>query len=68
MTRAFLSYSGGYAHLLEPFRKLLQTLEFKVDVFDGADIERPPFASFQQRIEAAECMVKEIAQMAILSY
>ncbi|HUT37416.1 MAG TPA: hypothetical protein VNE39_28300 [Planctomycetota bacterium] len=57
MTQVFLCYSSSYGHLLEPLRKLLQTLEFKVDVFDGPDIERPPFASFIQRIESADGVV-----------
>ncbi|MCX6901900.1 MAG: hypothetical protein NTW03_00150 [Verrucomicrobia bacterium] len=42
---------------MEAIRGLLETLEFQVDVFDGPDMQRPPFSVFQQRIDSAECMV-----------
>lgn len=42
---------------METIRRLLETLEFQVDVFDGPDLERPPVSIFQQRIAAADCMV-----------
>lgn len=57
MAKCFLSYSHSYRDVMEAIRGLLETLEFQVDVFDGPDIQRPPFSVFQQRIDSAECMV-----------
>ena len=57
MPRCFLSYSSGYGHLLDPFRRLLQVLEFEVDVFDEPDLEHPPVAIVQRRIDAADAVV-----------
>jgi hypothetical protein len=37
--KCFLSYSSGYDHLKEPFRRLLEALGFTVDVFDGPDMD-----------------------------
>jgi len=42
---------------METIRRLLDTLEFQVDVFDGPDLTRPPASVFQQRIAAADCLV-----------
>src|SRR6476659_3286956 len=57
MPRVFLSYSSAYGHLLEPFRRLLQVLEFDVDVFDEPDINRPPASIVQSRLGAADAVV-----------
>lgn len=51
----FISYSEGYRLVMETARHLLEALEFKVDVFDGPDIERPPIDVVKQRIAAADC-------------
>ena len=42
---------------METIRRLLETLEFQVDVFDGPDLDRPPLAEFQHRLLAADCVV-----------
>lgn len=57
MPKVFLSYSSAYGHLLEPFRRLLQVLEFEVDVFDETDINRPPAHIVQSRLGAADAVV-----------
>jgi hypothetical protein len=57
MAKCFLSYSEAYRPVMETIRRLLDTLEFQVDVFDGPDLERPPASVFQQRIATADCMV-----------
>jgi hypothetical protein len=57
MAKCFLSYSEAYRPIMETIRRLLETLEFHVDVFDGPDLERPPVSVFQQRIATADCMV-----------
>ena len=57
MPKVFLSYSSAYGHLLEPFRRLLQVLEFDVDVFDEPDINRPPASVVQSRLGAADAVV-----------
>jgi hypothetical protein len=57
MAKCFLSYSNAYRPLMETIRRLLECLEFHVDVFDGPDLDQPPTAVFQQRIAAADCMV-----------
>jgi hypothetical protein len=57
MVRCFLSYSESYRPIMETVRRLLEILEFQVEVFDGPDIDRPPIGVAQQRIAAADCMV-----------
>ncbi len=57
MPKVFLSYSSAYGHLLEPFRRLLQVLEFDVDVFDEPDLDRPPASVVQSRMGAADAVV-----------
>lgn len=57
MPKAFLVYSSAYGHLVEPFRRLLQVLEFDVDVFDEPDIDRPPSGIVQSRLGAADAVV-----------
>jgi len=57
MPKAFLAYSSAYGHLLEPFRRLLQVLEFDVDVFDEPDINRPPAAVVQNRLGSADAVI-----------
>jgi hypothetical protein len=57
MAKCFLSYSDAYRPVMETIRRLLETLEFQVDVFDGPDLERPPASVFQQRVATADCMV-----------
>lgn len=57
MTSCFLSYSESYRSLMETLRRLLEILEFKIDVFDGPDLDRPPLAEFQHRVLAADCVV-----------
>jgi hypothetical protein len=57
MAVCFLSYSECYRPVMETVRRLLETLEFQVDVFDGPDLGRPPINVVQQRIVAADCIV-----------
>jgi hypothetical protein len=38
MAVCFLSYSECYRPVMETVRRLLETLEFQVDVFDGPDL------------------------------
>jgi hypothetical protein len=57
MAVCFLSYSECYRPVMETVRRLLETLEFQVDVFDGPDLGRPPINVIQQRIVAADCVV-----------
>ncbi len=57
MAKCFLSYSEAYRPVMEIIRRLLEALEFQVDIFDGPDLDRPPASVFQQRIAAADCMV-----------
>ena len=57
MAKCFLSYSHSYRDAMQAIRRLLETLEFQVDVFDGPDLQRPPFSVFQQRIDSADCIV-----------
>ena len=57
MAKCFLSYSAPYRPVMETVRRLLESLEFQVDVFDGPDLDRPQVAVFQQRIAAADCVV-----------
>jgi hypothetical protein len=42
---------------METIRRLLETLEFQVDVFDGPDLDRLPINAVQQRIVATDCVV-----------
>jgi hypothetical protein len=57
MARCFLSYSEAYRPVMEVIRRLLEVLEFQVDVFDGPDLDRPPITVAQQRIAAADCVI-----------
>ncbi len=57
MSTCFLSYSESYRPVMETIRRLLETLGFSVDVFDGPDLSRPPLAEFQHRLLAADCVV-----------
>jgi hypothetical protein len=57
MALCFLSYSESYRPVMETMRRLLETLEFQVDVFDGPDLNRPPLLEFQHRLLAADCVV-----------
>jgi hypothetical protein len=57
----FLSYSEAYRPIMETIRHLLEVLEFRVDVFDGPDLDRPPLAEFQHRLLAADCVVVLLA-------
>jgi len=57
MATCFLSYSGAYKPLMETVRRLLETLDFKVDVFDGPDLDEPPEKIVQQRVADADCLV-----------
>lgn len=57
MSTCFLSYSESYRPIMEVMRRLLETMEFQVDVFDGPDLNRPPLAEFQHRVLAADCVV-----------
>jgi hypothetical protein len=56
MSSCFLSCSESYRPVMETIRRLLETLEFQVDVFDGPDPSRPPLAEFQHRLLAADCV------------
>jgi hypothetical protein len=57
MARCFVSYSESYRPLMELVKRLLETLEFQVDVSDGPDLDRPAVTVAQQRIAAADCVV-----------
>lgn len=57
MPRCFLSYNSAYGHLVEPFRRLLQVLEFEVDVFDEPDLENSPATIAKRKIDAADAVV-----------
>jgi len=57
MPKCFLSYSSAYGHLLDPLRRLLQVLEFDVDVFDEPDISRPPADVVHSRLATADAVV-----------
>lgn|GEM_PF-4184769 len=57
MAKCFLSYSNSYRDVMQVIHRLLETLEFQVDVFDGPDLQRPPFSAFQKRIDGADCIV-----------
>jgi hypothetical protein len=57
MLRCFLSYNGSYKPTMEIIRRLLETLEFQVDVSDSPDLDRPPASIVQQRISSADCLV-----------
>lgn len=57
MAKCFLSYSSGYEHLKEPFRRLLEVIGFdSVDVFDGPDFSRVS-AIVEQKIQNADAVV-----------
>jgi len=57
MPKCFLSYGSAYRHLVEPVRRLLQVLEFEVDLSDEPDLERTSANIVQSRIAAADAVV-----------